>query len=136
MTVLSSGSCGLLALLCYLNPLGLRGPLRASPEPKHNNAALVFFNKFVSCYSLRANTLLYPQWHLFNNHSLFGCVGPSWLLRIFPRTTLWLWCQGFNCGGFSCCRARTLGSAGFSSCGSWAPEHRLSSCGTQGLVAP
>jgi len=61
MTVLSSGLCGLLALLCYLNALELRGPLRVSPEPKHSNAALVFFNKFVSCYYLCANTLLYPQ---------------------------------------------------------------------------
>lgn len=62
ITVLSSGLHGLLALLCYLNPFGLRGPLRASPEPKHNTA-LVFFNKFISCYSLRVNTLyvLYPQ---------------------------------------------------------------------------
>ena len=51
----------LAALLSYLNPLGLRGPLRVSPEPKHNNTALVFFNKFISCYSLRANTLLHPQ---------------------------------------------------------------------------
>ena len=28
----------------------------------------------------------------------------------------------------SCCRAQALGHAGFSSCGFWAPEHRLSSC--------
>ena len=43
-----------------------------------------------------------------------------------------------HCGGFSCCGAWTLGAwvsvavaHGLSSCGSWAPESRLSSCGTQ-----
>ena len=41
-----------------------------------------------------------------------------------------------HCGGFPCCRARAPGHAGFgscalglSSCGSWALEHRLDSCG-------
>ena len=41
-----------------------------------------------------------------------------------------------HCGGFSCCRARALGTwasvavaHGFSSCGSRALERRLSSCG-------
>ena len=32
-----------------------------------------------------------------------------------------------HCGGFSCCWAQALGHAGFSSCGSWALEHRLNS---------
>ena len=32
-----------------------------------------------------------------------------------------------HCGGFSC-GAQSLGHLGFSSCGSWALEHRLSSC--------
>ena len=43
-----------------------------------------------------------------------------------------------HCGGFSCCRARALGSQasvvaarGLSSCGSRALEHRLSSCGAR-----
>ena len=43
-----------------------------------------------------------------------------------------------HCGGFSCCRAWALGSwtsvavaCGLSSCGSWALERRLSSCGAQ-----
>ena len=43
-----------------------------------------------------------------------------------------------HCGGFSCCGARALGAQasavvarGLSSCGSWALEHRLSSCGTR-----
>ena len=33
------------------------------------------------------------------------------------------------CGGFSCYGARAVGCEGFRSCSSWAPEHRLSSCG-------
>ena len=43
-----------------------------------------------------------------------------------------------HCGGFSCCGARALGRwtsvgvvRGLSSCGSWALEHRLSSCGAR-----
>ena len=43
-----------------------------------------------------------------------------------------------HCGVFSCCGARALGTwasvlvaCGLSSCGSWALERRLSSCGTR-----
>ena len=43
-----------------------------------------------------------------------------------------------HCSGFSCCRARALGmrasvvvARGLSSCGLWALERRLSSCGTR-----
>ena len=46
-------------------------------------------------------------------------------------------CAASHCGGFSYCRARALGARasvvvalGLSSCGLWALEHRLSSCGT------
>ena len=46
--------------------------------------------------------------------------------------------QASHCGGFSCCRAQALGMLAsvvvarwLSSCGSWALEHRLSSCGTR-----
>ena len=53
--------------------------------------------------------------------------------------------QASHCCGFSCCRARALGRAGVSSCGSWTRAqtqwlwhtgsvvvaHRLSGCGTQ-----
>ena len=39
------------------------------------------------------------------------------------------WCAwASHCGGFSCCRARSLGHWGFSSCGSWILEHSLNSC--------
>ena len=44
--------------------------------------------------------------------------------------------QASHCGGFSCCRGWALGTwtsivmaCGLSSCGSWAPKCRLSSCG-------
>ena len=37
--------------------------------------------------------------------------------------------QASDRGGFSCCRTQPLGCSGFSSCGSWALEHRLNSCG-------
>ena len=43
-----------------------------------------------------------------------------------------------HCGGFSCCRAWTLGvwasvvvERGLGSCGLWALERRLSSCGSR-----
>ena len=49
--------------------------------------------------------------------------------------------QASHCGGFSCCRAWTLGTRtsvvvarGLSSCGSWALECRLSNCGAQALL--
>ena len=45
--------------------------------------------------------------------------------------------QASHCDGFPCCGAQALGTRasvvvarGFSSCGSWALERRLSSCGT------
>ena len=55
------------------------------------------------------------------------------------------WCMGFSLvvrsgvalvamqashrSGFSCGGVQALGYAGFGSCGSWALEHRISSCG-------
>ena len=54
------------------------------------------------------------------------------------RSTLHCGAWASHCGGFSCCGARALGAQasvvvapGFSSCGSWSLEHRLSSCGAQ-----
>ena len=35
-----------------------------------------------------------------------------------------------HCGRVSCCGAQALGHADFTSCGVWALEHGLSSCGT------
>ena len=52
-----------------------------------------------------------------------------------------LWRVGFSLGGFSCRGAQALGTwasvvvaHGFSSCGSWALEHRLSSCGARAVL--
>ena len=46
-----------------------------------------------------------------------------------------------HCDGFSCCGAQALGrwasvvvACGLSSCGLWAPKHRLSSCVTRALL--
>ena len=72
---------------------------------------------------------------------IFGCVGSLLLCTGFSlvaasRGYSSLQCVGFSLGGFSCCKARALGvrasvvvALGLSSCGSWALEHRLSSCG-------
>ena len=55
--------------------------------------------------------------------------------------TLCCGARAAHCGGFSCCRARALGvqasvvvARGLSSCGLWALERRLSSCGARALL--
>ena len=63
----------------------------------------------------------------------FGCAGCTLLPGVFSSCSegsysLVAWAS--HCGGCS------LGHPGFRSCGSWAPEHRLYSCGAQALVAP
>ena len=60
----------------------------------------------------------------------FGCVGSS-LLRV--GAALRCGVRASHCGGFSCCgaRASVVVARGLSSCGSWALERRLSSCGAQ-----
>ena len=54
------------------------------------------------------------------------------------RATLRCGARASHCRGFSCCRARALGAQasvvvarGLSSCGLWALELRLGSCGTR-----
>ena len=73
---------------------------------------------------------------------IFGCVGSSllcvgflWLRWVGATLCCSAWAS--HCSGVSCCRAWALGvrasvvaARGLSSCGSRAPEHRLSSCGT------
>ena len=58
---------------------------------------------------------------------LHCCVGFS-----LQQVEISLHCseQASYCGGFSYCGAQALGHMGFSSCVSWALEHRLSSYGT------
>ena len=65
---------------------------------------------------------------------IFGCAGSAFLLWFFSscrEQDLLSSCgaQTSHCSGWSCCRARALGHPGSSSCGSWALEHRLNSCG-------
>ena len=73
---------------------------------------------------------------------IIACVESSLLHAgfLFVAVGLLLFCgvQASHCGGFSCCGAWALGTQssvvvarGLSSCGSRAPERRLSSCGTQ-----
>ena len=50
-------------------------------------------------------------------------------------TALWLCCGASHYGGFSCCRVQVLGHTNFSCCGAQAPEPRLESSGTLGLLA-
>ena len=70
---------------------------------------------------------------------IFGCAGPSLLHRLFSSrgerrllSSFGVWAS--HCGGFSCCGAwaqtpqSLVLAAGLSGSGSWALEHRLSSC--------
>ena len=69
-------------------------------------------------------------------------VAACWLsLVAVSGVTLCCGARASHCGGFSCCGARALGArssvvvaCGLSSCGSWAPERRLSSYGAQAQV--
>ena len=73
---------------------------------------------------------------------IFGCIGSSFLcagLLQLRRAGATLRCSAWasHCGGLSCCRAWALGTWASAvvprglSCGSRAPECRLSSCGTR-----
>ena len=77
----------------------------------------------------------------FFNLFIFGCVGSSLLCVGFLQlrragATLCCGAWASHCSGFSCCRAQALGTQasvvvthGLRSCGLWALERRLSSCG-------
>ena len=65
-----------------------------------------------------------------------ACTGFLQLRR--AGATLRCGARASHCGGFSCCGAWALGmwasgvvALGLSSCGSWALEHRLGSCGAR-----
>ena len=65
-----------------------------------------------------------------------AACGFLWLRR--AGATLRCGARASHCSGFSCCRAQALGAQasvvvvrGLSSCGSWALECRLSTCGTR-----
>ena len=56
-----------------------------------------------------------------------------WCTDFSLQWPLLLWSTGSRCAGFNNCgmRASVVVARGLSSCGSQAPEHRLSSCGTR-----
>ena len=58
---------------------------------------------------------------------LHGCEG---FLQLW-RAGATLWCTGFSLRWLLLLQSMGSRCAGFSSCGSWAPEHRLSSCGAR-----
>ena len=80
---------------------------------------------------------------LFFTLFIFGCIGSSLLHMDFLQlwrvgATLPCSMQASHCSGISHCGAQALGmwasvvvAHGLSSCGSWAPERRLSSCGAR-----
>ena len=78
-----------------------------------------------------------------NNFILFIYFWLRWVfiaahgLSLVAVRTLCCGMRASHCGGFSCCGARAPGTrtsvvvaCGLSSCGLWALEHRLSSCGS------
>ena len=95
-----------------------------------------FFKMYHWCHAAEpGNTYLKPiQWDVGSCFfffffilfiCIFGCIRSSSLSLGFSSCGA----LASNCGGFSRYRARTLGHEGFSSCGSWALEHRLNSWG-------
>ena len=74
----------------------------------------------------RALHLFCKKLYLF----IFGCARSSLPLRLFSSCSLVAVCGLLICSGFSC-GAWALEWVGFSSCGSWAPEHKLNSCGAR-----
>ena len=83
---------------------------------------------------------------LFFNFYLFIYFWLSWVFIAARGLSLVAASGGYSscsarashCGGSSCFRAQTLSAwasvvvaCGLSSCGSWALEHRLGSCGTR-----
>ena len=58
---------------------------------------------------------------------VYDCAGSSLLHRLYSSCSV----QASQCNDFSHNRARALGHVGLSSCGTWALEYRLNSCGVQ-----
>ena len=83
------------------------------------------------------------MWSFFFFNLFLAALGLHCCTRAFSSrgergTTLPCGAQASHCDGFSCCRAQALGTRasvvvahGLSSCGSWALECRLSSCGAR-----
>ena len=99
----------------------------------------------VPCIARRILFYIYIHFYLFTYFCLCCVFIAVWA---FPLLGEWRRLSGCStrashCNGFSCCRAQTLGSAGFSSvarglssCGSRALEHSLNSCGMWASLLP
>ena len=92
---------------------------------------LSYFNCYIVWGFLGSHSYLF-KFYLFS----FGCAVSSLLCGLFcscgEQGLLACCCVlGSHFRSFSCCGAQALGRVGFSSCGSWALEHRLCSCGTR-----
>ena len=110
-------------------------------EPGDQRTLQTFSYSFLlSHFLVRAQLTLQGAWgslyfiiifkiNLFIYLFIFGCIG-SLLAASGGYSSLW--CTGFSLGGFS---LRSTGSrrTGFSSCGPWALEHRLSCSAACGI---
>ena len=83
---------------------------------------LSFLNSLFSFY-------LFSFYLFFWLHYIFVVVHGLSLVAASGGYSL-LWCAGFSLWWLLLLRSMGSRCAGFSSCGSWALEHRLSSCGT------
>ena len=107
-------------------------------EPVSPALAAEFFTDWATIMSMYCYYGQKQNWknYLFIIYlSKIGSAGSSLLHGLFSSSHEWgllsrCSVQASHRSGFSCHRAQALGIAGFHSCDSWAPEHRLSHCGT------
>ena len=104
----------------WFNPLFFQS-LTVSPNMNVKQFNLVFKKIIIIIYVLILGLTGFLSLHRLSS----SCGECGVLSRCGVRAS--------HCDGFSCCTAWTQEHLSLSSCGSWAPERRLSSCG---LVAP
>ena len=99
----------------------------------------------VPCIARRILFYIYIHFYLFIYFCLCWVFVAVWAFPLLGEWRRLSSCstRASHCNGFSCCRAQTLGSAGFSSvarglssCGSRALEHSLNSCGMWASLLP
>ena len=131
-------------LLTIITMLFIRSPelihlITGSLYPLTNISPFVFMNScfVLFCFFMNSDLIVF----LYKFILFLAALG----LRCYTRAFLWLrWAgatlccgvQASHCGGFSGAqalgtRASVVAGHGLSSCGSWAVERRLSSCGVQ-----
>ena len=121
------------------------------PKPRHKkvNSGLFLGNAKEVKRSRKRNLTFYPgtfpcYLNFYKEHVFlcdfffflfFGCVGSSLLHRlslvVLSRGYSSLWCMGHSLQWLLLLRSTGSRRPGFSSCGSRALEHRLSSCSTR-----